>query len=115
MMSEQQKRAEERRKCTRVQLDRPLFAVMRISEENRFRVMIADISFEGAQLLLPPGQNPAEVPDNAPLFLFDFPPQFSQLDGIEARLAWRGPANCGVIFKNTISLSLNQLTCLNRG
>lgn len=113
-MSEQQKPGEERRKCTRVQLDKPLFAVMQISEDNRFRVMIADISFEGAQLLLPPGQDPAQIPADKPLQLFDFPPQLEALNGIEARLAWHGPANCGVIFKNAISLSLNQLSCLNQ-
>ena len=114
-MPQQKKPAEEGRRCTGGQREKPLFAVMQISEDNRVRVMIADISFEGAQLLLPPGQDPALVPDNAPLHLFDFPPQLSRLDGIEARLAWRGPANCGVIFKNAISLSLDHLTCLNQG
>lgn len=94
----------DRRRRNRVRLDRPLFAVLQVSSGERYRVMLADISPEGAQLLLPPGLNPETLPKAENMQLTDFSEQFACLNGVEGKLAWHGPANCGMVFLAAVEL-----------
>ena len=100
-----------RRAATRVQLDRPCFALLHVLDSGAiFQVMLVDLSVTGAQLFFPPQFDPAEIPDKAALMLDSFPPgPLAMLDNIRSNLVWRGLSNCGIVFNYPLQVPLEIL------
>lgn len=100
----------ERRKGPRVQLDNPCFATLHIEGMESYNVMLTDIGVLGAQVLLPPQIEPAEIPDDARLFLYGFPESLEQLKDKELKgtIAWRGLRNCGIAFTDPMEFAMDE-------
>lgn len=96
---------DERRRDPRVPLDCPVFATLRIADGTDVFCLLRDVSLQGAQVALSPGEHSVGVREGDILTILDPP---LQLDGVltnaHAEVAWVREGAFGIRFRNSLEV-----------
>ncbi|UZP65885.1 PilZ domain-containing protein [Desulfovibrio mangrovi] len=100
----------ERRSEPRVPLDCPVFATLQLKDGLEVYCLLRDLSLQGAQVALPPGELSIDVVVGDDIVILDPP---VQLDGVitnaRAQVAWVQGGMFGIRFANGMEIDQQLL------
>lgn len=99
----------ERRRFPRVPLDEPCFITLELTGVEELKVMLQNLSCNGANVSLPPKRGEMGMPSDAHIRLKDFPEGFELLNQLKGKVAWSQDGQCGVIFDGPLDMDDDEL------